>query len=251
MRTLNIADMGIAMATSKIFYPCAMLTEMEEEGKIPDGSAAAYSFFYHVSRVATMCHQFAVYYELGEESEELYYKAGLLHDWGKVGDEELIGLWATQKRLRGEKRQKVRHGHVEKRALKNGLARAGIEYGSLPKEVCLTALYHHVRLVGGFDSYPVIKNPEKLPKIVRIIGIIDSFEAIISTLRPYNKKVKKIDKCKKQIRPITWTQAIRKLSVDVEQGKFNQKLFWEVSEALTSNVPLNIIHLPNLLGHYV
>ncbi|HRY60242.1 MAG TPA: HD domain-containing protein [Patescibacteria group bacterium] len=250
MEVKCVGDMSVAKITSKLFYPCAMLTEMEEDGEIPDGSAAAYSFFYHVSRVATMAHQYACYYELGKETENLYYKSGLLHDFGKLGDKDLIRMWATQKRLRGMKREKVRWGHVDKNNFRKGLEIAGINAKPMFDEIRLVALYHHVRNSVGQDNYPDI-HPKRLPKIVTVIGIIDAFEAIISTLRPYNKKNGEKYLCSNSMKPITWTQAIKRLSKDVEAGKFEEKLFWEVSEALTSAVPLSIVHLPNLLGHYV
>lgn len=237
---------NVVPLTSKIFYPCAMLTEMEEKGQIQDGSAAAHSFFYHVTRVATMSRQYADYCGLKLEEQDLYYVSGLIHDLGKIGDKEIIKLWATHKKLKGEKRKRVRYGHVDKNNLKKGLEISRIDLQTLPEEAISVALCHHVRAVTGEDSYPE-RSYRRLPKITKVIGIIDAFEAIISTLRPYNK----ITKEGQLLKPITWTQAIRRLSKDVECGKFEEDLFWEVSEALTSSVPLNIVHIPNLLGHYV
>jgi len=239
----------ITELTSRIFYLCYQLLKMEEKGEITYGSIAAFGLFYHATRVATMMRQFAVTQGMREEEVELYYKTGLLHDLGKMGDARIISLWTSPKKLTEPELKEVRLGHVARSNIENGIKKMGINPYSVDRVIFLSARYHHVRLKQGPDSYPR-EYPSDLPEIVFILGIIDALEAILSTLRPYKQQTRR-NYINKEVKPISWASATRLMFNDVKQGKFDEELFWKVIETLTEDQLLNVVFLPNLLGNNI
>ncbi len=105
---------------------------------------------------------------LDEEQIHRIYLAGLLHDIGKVGVDEVV------LRKKG-KLTKAEYDHIKKHPSVGAGILSGIRQMS---DIVPGVLSHHERIDG--KGYPNGLSGEQIPLIARIIGLADSFDAMTS-----------------------------------------------------------------------
>lgn len=126
----------------------------------------------HSQNVSYYATELARALKLNPEEIEIVKEAGLLHDIGKIGVPEAI----LQKpgRLNDEE-FKIMKSHVEQSVeILHHLS--GMEY------ILPAVLGHHEKYDGS--GYPLGKKGEDIPLSARILTVVDSFDAMMST-RPY------------------------------------------------------------------
>ena len=132
---------------------------------------------------------------------------GLLHDVGKTKVSRNI-LMAPKKLEPGEFEEMKRHTTIGHDILKKCKFKAD--------EISLSALEHHERLDGR--GYP--RGKTNISQSSQIIGIIDCYEALTNDDRPYRDAIEAFE---------TLHRVIRR---DVEEGKFNSKLYSQFVKSL-------------------
>lgn len=129
----------------------------------------------HSIRVAEYSRMLAKKLGKSEKEQEQVYRAGLLHDVGKIGvPEEIINK--TDK-LSDMEYEKIK---IHTITGYNILKRIAGNTGS----IALGAKYHHERYDGY--GYPNGLSGENIPEIARIIGVADAYDAMASN-RSYRK----------------------------------------------------------------
>lgn len=130
----------------------------------------------HCQSVSGHVQRLAEAWGLGEEERRLFWRAGLLHDIGKiaVSDRLLKSGEKYSSADREEMKQHVRIGAVLLKSL--GFA----------EEVVTGALYHHERYDGG--GYPAGLAGKDIPLVARMIAVADTFDALTG-YRPYRSPV--------------------------------------------------------------
>lgn len=139
----------------------------------------------HSRRVAKYSRMLAE--RLGKSKEEcdLIYRAGLLHDVGKIRvPEEVIN---KPGRLTDEEFEMMKIHPVAGFRIINGI--------SWDKRICYGARFHHERYDG--NGYPDKRAGEDIPEIARIIGVADAYDAMSSN-RSYRSHMPQ-DKVREQI----------------------------------------------------
>ena len=148
----------------------------------------------HVERTATFALEVGLRMGLGEEHLDRLRLAAMLHDIGKIGiPEEILqkpGFLTPQER-------DVMKKHVE----------IGVQ---ILKQIeflrpAIPGIFHHQEWYGGYDGktsfgYPSGIQGDAIPIESRIIGVVDSFDAMTST-RPYRPAM-------------PWDEAVKRLIVD-------------------------------------
>jgi putative nucleotidyltransferase with HDIG domain len=128
----------------------------------------------HSTRVADVARAMAAECGLGADEQRRIYRAGLLHDIGKLGVSNLIldkdGPLTDEERERMEQHPRFTLDILEHVAAFRGFAR--------------TAALHHEKLDGS--GYPFGYGAEDLDLSARILCVADIFDAISSD-RPYRK----------------------------------------------------------------
>ena len=126
----------------------------------------------HSERVAITGREIARRLRLTDDEIEHTYLAGLLHDIGKIGTPEHI--LRKEGRLEPEERRIIQqHSEIGGRIL------AGIRRLEPIREA---VLYHHERIDGS--GYPSGLKGDAIPRLARIVGLADAFDAMMSN-RPY------------------------------------------------------------------
>ena len=126
----------------------------------------------HSGRVAITCREIARQMGLSDELVEEAYMAGLLHDIGKIGTPEAI--LCKEGLLQVEERAIInQHPEVGGRIL-SGIRKT--------ESVRQAVIHHHERLDG--TGYPAGMKGEAIPRLARIVGLADAFDAMTSN-RPY------------------------------------------------------------------
>lgn len=129
----------------------------------------------HSTRVGDLAKDFGSFLGFPEKELQTLKKAGILHDIGKIGFSETI--LRKPNRLTEEEMQIIR---------KHPLIGESICHPLLSLQNILPAIRsHHERWDGG--GYPDALRGEDIPLIARILGILDSYDAMIS-IRPYRDK---------------------------------------------------------------
>jgi putative nucleotidyltransferase with HDIG domain len=148
----------------------------------------------HVERTATFALEVGLRMGLSEEHLDRLRLAAMLHDIGKIGiPEEILqkpGFLTPQER-------DVMKKHVE----------IGVQ---ILKQIeflrpAIPGIFHHQEWYGGYDGktafgYPTGIKGDAIPVESRIIGTVDSFDAMTST-RPYRPAM-------------PWDEAVKRLIVD-------------------------------------
>lgn len=129
-------------------------------------------------------------------------------------DKEYESLSATRGNL-SKKQWEVMENHVvvTEKFLKQ------IKFSHTYQDVVAWASAHHEALNG--TGYPLGLKGEEIPKAVRLITIIDSYEAMIATDRPYKKK-----------NPMPPERAMGILRERVEKGELDEELVELLAESL-------------------
>jgi len=126
----------------------------------------------HSGRVAITSREIARQMDLSDELVEEAYMAGLLHDIGKIGTPETIlckeGLLQVEERA-------IMNQHPEV----GGRILSGIRKIEAVRQA---VIHHHERLDG--TGYPAGMKGEAIPRLARIVGLADAFDAMTSN-RPY------------------------------------------------------------------
>jgi putative nucleotidyltransferase with HDIG domain len=126
----------------------------------------------HSIRVAEGSSMLATRIGYSKEEVELVYRAGLLHDIGKIGVPE--GIINKQGKLSKEEFERVKIHTVLGYHILSGI--------SWDPRIAEAAKYHHERYNG--KGYPNGLVGNNIPEIARIIAIDDAYDAMSST-RPY------------------------------------------------------------------
>lgn len=128
----------------------------------------------HSDRVAYYAKLIAQRMGKSEEEQDAIYRAGLLHDVGKIRiPEEIIN---KPGKLTDEE-----YGIIKIHAVTGYHILRGISGGS---DIAIAAKYHHERYDG--KGYPNGLKGEHIPEIARILGVADSYDAMTSN-RSYRK----------------------------------------------------------------
>lgn len=122
----------------------------------------------HSRRVAKYSRMLAEKLGLSKEDCDLIYRAGLLHDVGKIRvPEEVIN---KPGRLTDEEFELMKIHPVAGFRIISGI--------SWDKRICYGARFHHERYDG--KGYPDKRAGEDIPRIARIIGVADAYDAMSS-----------------------------------------------------------------------
>jgi diguanylate cyclase (GGDEF)-like protein len=134
--------------------------------------------FGHSERVADYCQRFIENLDFSPEEEKTFYYGAFLHDIGKIEIEE--DILVKKGRLDEEEWSKVkRHTETGARILTPLKAF---------RDIISMVLYHHENYDGS--GYPEGLKGEEIPRLARMLRIIDSYDAITSE-RPYSSPMKK------------------------------------------------------------
>ncbi len=129
---------------------------------------------HHSKRVDRYAQVIAENMGLPEEEREFLRIAAFLHDIGKIGiSNDILNKAGKLNPLEWEEMREHPRRGVEL-----------VEPLRLPQEVLSIILHHHESYDGG--GYPDGLKGEEIPLCARIIGIIDSYDAMISN-RPYRR----------------------------------------------------------------
>jgi len=128
----------------------------------------------HSERVANIAKDFSKFLDLSEKESELIYKAGLLHDIGKIGVSDTL-LQKEGKLTKDEYLEVIEHPSMGEQICRFLRPLKGI----LPN-----IKYHHERHDG---NGPNKLSGKDIPLGARIIAIVDTYDAITST-RSYRKE---------------------------------------------------------------
>ena len=128
----------------------------------------------HSKRVAEYSRMIAAALGKSREEQEEIYRAGLLHDVGKIRvPEEIINKAG---KLTDEEFNTIKIHPVTGYHILSGIS------GS--EQIAIAAKYHHERYDG--TGYPNGLAGEQIPEIARILGVADSYDAMTSN-RSYRK----------------------------------------------------------------
>ena len=132
----------------------------------------------HSYNVSQMANSFGAYLGLCNKDINKLIIGGLLHDIGKVSydDDLLSGIETLDEEKRG-----VIHNHTI-------VGLSIVNHHIVDKEIREIILYHHERVDGKGYPFGLIGN--EIPKLVKIISIVDAYDAMTSS-RGYNEKLTK------------------------------------------------------------
>jgi putative two-component system response regulator len=129
----------------------------------------------HSVRVGELSKLFGEYLGLNEREQEYLRKAGYLHDIGKIAMSQQVLQKAGK--LTDEEMNAVRKHVIVGEEICRPL--------DSMKSVLSTIRYHHERWDG--KGFPEGLEGEQIPFMARILSIVDSFDAMLSS-RPYREK---------------------------------------------------------------
>ena len=168
----------------------------------------------HSTRVAKYSKKLAIKLGLSEEEQDNVYFMGLLHDIGKIGIPDYI-INKPQRLTDAEFAIIKQHPEIGYDILKN--------FGEIPN-IENGARWHHEHMDG--TGYPDGLSGEQIPKLVRIISVADSYDAMTSR-RSY-----------RDILPQTF------IKEELERGKGKQ-FDPEIAEAMIQLINEDINYLMN------
>lgn len=162
----------------------------------------------HSRRVARYSRMLAERLGLPEDECELIYRAGLLHDVGKIRvPKEVIN---KPGRLTDEEFELMKIHPVAGFRIISGI--------SWDKRICYAARFHHERFDGS--GYPDKRAGEEIPFLARIIGVADAYDAMSSNRSyrdhmPQEKVREQIEKGKgKQFDPMVADAMLKLIDED-------------------------------------
>jgi putative two-component system response regulator len=149
----------------------------------------------HSERVGLLSRDFASYLDAPEEDQRLLYKAGTLHDIGKIGIDDNIlhktdGL--TENELNFIKQHVIIGEHIC-----TPLQSA--------RHILPVIRHHHERWDGR--GFPDGLAGEEIPFFARIVALTDTFDAMVS-MRPYRA-------------PFSTAEAVRKMEAEKDGGQWD------------------------------
>jgi len=209
--------------------------QLERTGLIRNAIRAAFELDSHCMRVLSMMRHFAEQHSMTRAEIEMFSKAGLVHDVGKI-DARIVPLWASSKVLSGEERRKVREIHISEESTERGIELLGIDPESVPEEAWWAMRLHHIRKDGS--GYP--REYPELPEMIWVLVILDAVEAMTSGVRFLGRETKQ------HINPLL--HAYEELQGEVSVGKLPVELVRRVFEVLFNTQPKTGSVLPVILG---
>jgi len=132
----------------------------------------------HSERVSVMAVKLARKLDFIETEIEYVEYAAILHDIGKIGIADSI--LGKKDKLTDEEYEKVKEHPI--------IGAGIIESIEFLKKCSNTVLHHHERYDG--KGYPAGLEGENIPRLARLLTIVDSYDAMNSD-RPYRKKLSK------------------------------------------------------------
>lgn len=137
----------------------------------------------HSQRVAYYMRVIGKKMGLDDETLDIMYTGGLLHDIGKIGIEDSVLL--KPDRLTEEEFEVIKSHPVRGEALLRKLyAQAAEEDAARIKSILVITRHHHERYDGR--GYPDQLHAEEIPLLARVSAVADSFDAMTSS-RAYRK----------------------------------------------------------------
>ena len=159
-------DLSLAnetLARANMSFAAALVATLDARDRYTAGHSAA---------VAIYSRDIAERMGLPQESQELAYLCGLVHDIGKIGLP--AGLLEKPGALTlEERRQMQEHSAIGERILANVEDYA---------EIARIVRHHHERVDG--EGYPDRLSGDEIPELARIIAVADAYNAMTSD-RPY------------------------------------------------------------------
>jgi len=149
----------------------------------------------HSERVGNLSEGLATFIGLLEKDRALIKKAGIIHDIGKIGIGE--GILHKEDSLSEEELGLIRQHSIIGENICSPL--------SSLRAILPAIRHHHERWDGR--GYPDGLKGDEIPLMARILGITDSFDAIISE-RPYR-------------RPASMDEALRKMEMERFSGQWD------------------------------
>ena len=128
----------------------------------------------HSMRVAEYAEKVARKLRLSEFEIELLKNAAYLHDIGKIRTD--LSILKKPKKLRLDEWNQIKEHPTIGFEIISDMA--------IPKSVSLAILYHHEKYDGS--GYPGKLEKEKIPLFARILCVVDSFDAMVTT-REYKR----------------------------------------------------------------
>lgn len=166
-RTLRLAELNQSILKS-------LAVALEERDSYTSG---------HSQRVAYYMRLIGKKMGLDDETLDIVYTGGLLHDIGKIGIED--GILLKPSRLSKEEYEVIKSHPVRGEALLRKLyAEAAKEDESRIQPILVIARHHHERYDG--KGYPDQLAGEAIPLLARVATVADSFDAMTSS-RAYRK----------------------------------------------------------------
>lgn len=161
--TTDLRAVNDRLKAANLSFATALVATLDARDRYTAGHSAA---------VATYSRDIAKRLGLDEESQELCYVTGLVHDIGKIGLPP--GLLEKPGALTlDERRQMQEHSVIGERILAN--------VDTYP-EVAQIVRHHHERVDGA--GYPDGLRGDEIPLLARIIAVADAYNAMTSD-RPY------------------------------------------------------------------
>lgn len=177
----------------------------------------------HVERTATYALEIGIRFGLSEDKLDNLRLAAMLHDIGKIGIPEDL-LQKTSFLSPREREIIKRHVDIGVQILQE------IDF----LKPAIPAIYYHQEWYSGYDGqesfgYPVGLKGEEIPIEARIIGVVDSFDAMTST-RPYRKALSWDEAVKRLIieKGRQFDPQIVDLFIDILQSSYNYRLPSEI-----------------------
>ncbi|MFZ3122318.1 MAG: HD domain-containing phosphohydrolase [Thermodesulfovibrionales bacterium] len=152
----------------------------------------------HSERVGSLSAEFAAFIGLPEKEQAIIKKAGIIHDIGKIGIGDHI-LHKSGILTKEEIRFIEQHTVIGEKICR--------PLHSL--SVVLPIIRHHHERWDG-EGFPDGLKGEQIPVMVRILSIVDTFDAMVSE-RPYR-------------RPISVTKALKKMEEEKSSGQWDSVL---------------------------
>jgi putative two-component system response regulator len=178
----------------------------------------------HSERVGGLSRNFAEYLGLSEDERELLFKAGVLHDIGKIGvDNQILHKRAD---LTADELMQIKAHVLVGENICSPLQSA--------REILPVIRHHHERWDGA--GFPDGLKGEDIPLLARITSITDTFDAMVS-IRPYRS-------------PFSIGEALAKMEEEAHMNQWDPLLLEKFLTMMRDMMPVNGNDRPAVKKNY-